>query len=341
MLTKILTSAVVVIVLVLILAVVTAPGLMPDGAALDPGVTLRVQAADVTVSGAPWQMGNEAVARARTLALSGIAFLPGSRLGDYPADYTGLVGYVWKLPQTPELSDMNEWAHALRQNYAVEIPPQMLQPGDILANDRSGSYGHAIVFAQWSDPTLWNSAQALTDRAAVRAQFEQGVPFIGYEVDRFHAPAHVMQRRYTLKMLDGAMTIQELERELHGPYYALRSNQIVGYAELLAPVSMKYTTSGSTVTARFSIINRGGAAVTLNNVAVIAYGPDAFHQGLAGAPTSFPEIKTVILQPGQVYQYQQTFTFSQVGTYLAVPHFVSNGTAQMPAQPTYFQITAH
>jgi hypothetical protein len=339
MLAKILTSAVVVIVL-LILAVVTLPGVIPDGAALDPGVTLRVQAADVTVSGAPWQMGNEAVARARTLALSGIAFLPGSRLGDYPADYTGLVGYAWQLPQTPELSDMNEWMHALRQNYAVEIPPQMLQPGDILANDRSGSYGHAIVFAQWSDPTQWTPAQALTDRAAVRAQFEQGAQFIGYEVDRFHAPAHVMQRRYTLKMLDGALTIQELERELRGPYDALRYNQIGGYAETLAPVAMKYTTSGSTVTARFSIINRGGAAVTLNNVSVIAFGPDAFHQGLAGTPTLFPEVKQISLPPGQIYAYQQTMTLPQLGTYLALARFQANGVAQMPAQPTYFQITA-
>lgn len=323
----------VVLVLILGMTVITS-------SQIDPGVTLRVQAAGVSNNNSPREMGNGFVARARTLALKNEPLLPGAALGDYPADYTGFIGYAWQLPRTPELSDPQEWTYALRTNYAVEIPHHVLQPGDILVNKRGGNFGHALVFVQWSNPGEWDAARDVSNHSVIRARFEQGVSFIAYEVDRFNYPARVQQRQYTLKLVQGAMTVWELERELRGPYDALRSNQIAGSAELVTPVRMKFTTSPSLVTAQFSIINRGGAPVTLKNIAVVAYGPDALHQGLVGTQTLFPEIKQIVLMPGQTYLYQQALTITQNGTYLALARFQVNDTLQMPAQPAYFQIVA-
>jgi hypothetical protein len=330
--------AIVVVAATLGLTVVT-PTFFSGVKQIDSGVTLRVQGAGISNEVAPSHAGNLAVARARTLATEGAPLVHDSHIGEYPADYTGLIGYAWQLPHTAELSDKQEWARALRENYAVEIPPQLLQAGDVLANDRSGDFGHALLFAQWSNPAQW-SVQDLANRAQWHTRFEQGVSFIAYEVDRFNYPARVQQRQYTLKWAQGAMTILELERDLRGPYDALRSNQIAGYVEMLAPVSVKFTHSAHTVTTHFSILNRGGAPVVLENIAVIAYGPDALHQGIAGTQTPFPQVKRIVLQPGQIYEYEQTRTVSQPGTYLALASFQSNGQAQMPLQPVYFQITA-
>lgn len=339
MFAKLAATVLVVLALMLGAAVITASGL-PDENQIDPGVTLRVQAVGISGKISPQEMGGVVVARARTLVLKNEPLLPGGRIGEYAADYTGLIGYAWQLPRTPELSDPQEWTYALRSNYAVEIPHHVLQPGDILVNKRGGNFGHALLFAQWSNPAEWNLARDNLDRNTVRAHFAQGVPFIAYEVDRFNYPARVQQRQYTLKLVDGAMTILELERDLRGPYDALRSNQIAGSAELLMPVRMKFTTSPNRVTAQFSVINRGGAPVTLKNVAVVAYGPDALHQGLAGTQTAFPEIKQIVLLPAQMYQYQQALTISQNGTYLALARFQTNDTLQIPAQPAYFQIVS-
>lgn len=333
MLAKISTVSVVVV-LVMALAVFLSPS--ADGTQLDPGVILRVQAAGIRGDESPQHLGSDAVARASAIAALDAPLFPASRIGDYPANYAGLVNYAWKLPRRAELANLDEWAYELRAMYAVEIPHHMLQPGDVLTNARAGTFGHALVFAQWSNPASW--ATFSTDRAAARDQFAQGVPFIAYEVDRFNVPARVVQRHYLLKLRDGAMTIGELDRDLTGPYFAWRNNQIAGSAEMLAPVAMKYTTSAHTVTARFSILNRGGAPVTLKNITVVSYGPDALHQGLAGTTTNFPEIAQVILQPGQVYQYQETRTFQQTGTYFALARFQVNGAAHMPAQGAYFQI---
>ncbi len=305
---------------------------------IDTGVTLRVQAAGIS-NGTPAQMGNQAVARVRSFAASDKPLTAGSTIGEYSADYMGLVGYAWQLPRSAELADANEWAHTLRQNYAVAIPHQLLQSGDVLANVRAGNFGHALLFVQWRDPSLWSPAQALTDRAKTRARFEQGVQFIAYEVDRFNYPARVAPRQYTLKFTDGAMTIAELERELHGPYEALRSNRILGYVEMLAPVAVKFTTSANTVTAHFTILNRGGMPVTLEKIGVIAYGPDALHQGLAGTQIAFPQVNHIVLQPGQTYEYAQAMTIHQQGTFLVLARFDADGVAQMPALPAYFQIT--
>lgn len=307
---------------------------------IDPGVTLRVQAAGISNKNTPREMSSAIIRRARALALKNEPLLPGASLGDYPADYTGLIGYAWQLPRTPELSDPQEWTYALRADYAIEIPHYVLQPGDILVNKRGGNFGHALVFAQWSNPAEWDTTREVSDRSVIRARFEQGVPFIAYEVDRFNYPARVQPRQYTLKLVQGAMTVWELERDLRGPYDALRSNQIAGSAELLMPVRMKFTTSPNLVTAQFSIINRGGAPVTLKNIAVVAYGPDALHQGLAGTQTLFPEIKQIVLMPGQTYHYQHALTITQNGTYLALARFQVNDTLQVPAQPAYFQIVA-
>ncbi|MBI4673874.1 MAG: hypothetical protein HY741_19685 [Chloroflexi bacterium] len=339
MVAKILTIAVVVVALIMGIAVVTSFA-APAEEQLDPGVTLRVQAAGVNVNVTPWQLGNEAVARARAIALSNAQLVSGSRIGDYPADYTGLVGYAWQLPQTAELANSEEWMRTLRAEHAAEIPHEMLQAGDILANDRSGAYGHAIVFVRWGNPAQWSDLQTLTDRANVRAQFAQGVQFVGYEVERFATPARVMERQYTLRTLQGAVTVRELDAALHGPYYALRHNKIPAYAVTLAPVTMKYTTSGNHVTARFTLLNQGGAPLTLNTVSVVAYGPDAFHQGLAGTQVEFPQVKHIVLQPGHTYVYQQSLAFQQTGTYLALARFQANGVMQIPAQPTYFQIVS-
>lgn len=339
MVAKILTITVVVSALIMGLAVITSSA-MPGGPQLDSGVIFRVQAAGVTGDTAPWQIGKEAVARAQAIALSNTQLVPGSRIGDYPADYRGLIGYAWQLPQTPGLANSEEWMPTLRAEHAAQIPHEMLQAGDILVNDRSGAFGHALVFVSWSNPAQWSDLQILTDRANVRAQFEQGVPFVAYEVDRFASPARVVERHYTLRTLDGAVTVQELDAAFHGPYYALRSNKIPAYAAAIAPVTMKYTTSGNHVAARFTLLNQGGAPVTLNAVSVIAYGPDAFHQGLGGTQFAFPEVKHIVLQPGQTYVYQQSFTFNQTGTYLALARFQANGVTHIPAQPTFFQITA-
>lgn len=339
MVAKILTITLVVSALIMGIAVITSWA-MPDGAQLDSGVIFRVQAARVTANNAPWQIGKEAVARAQTIASSNTQLVPGSRIGDYPADYAGLVGYVWQLPQSAGLANSEEWMRTLRAEHAAEIPHEMLQAGDILVNDRSGAYGHAIVFVGWSNPAQWSDLQAQTDRANVRAQFAQGVPFSGYEVDRFALPARVVERHYTLRTLQGAVTVQELDAAFHGPYYALRSNKIPAYAVAAAPVTMKYTTSGKRVAARVTLLNQGGAPVILETVSVIAYGPDAFHQGLGGTQFVFPEVKRIVLQPGQTYVYQQAFTFDQTGTYLALARFQANGALHIPAQPTFFQITA-
>lgn len=337
MIAKLAVAVMVVLVPALGLGVATS-SVFPDGNQIDPGVTLRVQAAGISNRGAPWQMGETAVARVRTFALRNEPLVSGSRIGDYPADYRGLIGYAWQLPQTTELFDPDEWSDALRRSYAVEIPHRQLQAGDVLANDRSSNFGHALLFVQWSNPGQWSTVPGEYDGTAVRAQFAQGVPFIAYELDRFNFPARVTQRQYTLKSVDGAMTIIELERGLHGPYDALRSNQIDGFAELVSPVQIKFSNSADTVTAQFTMLNRGGAPVALQNVGVIAYGPDALHRGIAGAQSQFPQIKQLILLPGQTYEYRQTLTLGSPGTYIAFPHFQANDIVQMPAQPAYFQI---
>ena len=336
MLAKLATILVVVAVLLFGTSIVSFV-VFPDAKQIDPGVTLRVQAAGISNNVAPWQMGNRAVARVRAFADKGAPLSADAFIGDYPANYMGLIGYAWQLPRTAELSDANEWAYAVRQNYAVEISHIMLQPGDILMNDRSGDYGHALVFAQWRNPTQW-TARDFTDRAQQRARFEQGVPFIAYEVERFQYPARVLPKQYTLKWSDGAMTIVELDRELHGPYDALRHNQIAGYAELFSPVSVSFKNTSNTVTTNFRLVNRGGAPIVVENISAVAYGPDALHQGVAGTPNAFPEIKRVVLQPGQIYEYQQTRTLAQAGTFLVLARFQVNGAVQMPAQPVFFQI---
>lgn len=308
---------------------------------VEPGVTIRVQSAVVEHGIAPRERGSDVVQRVRELASRTTPlFSPPGRYA-YSADYTGLVGYAWELPKTAELANPLEWSHVLVTKYGVEIPYEMLRPGDVLANLRSGEYGHAIVFARWSNPEEWTSGDDLTDRAFVRAKFESGARFVGYQVDRVAAPSRVVERIYTLRTINGATTIQELDKTLYGPYTALRNNRIPGYADLVNGVFVfSKVKTGLKTPAQYVLVNRGGTPVRLRKITVAVYGPNADQLGLAADEVLFPEMKELVLAPGQVYEYRQFATLERAGSYVALPRFEVNGVLQSPLQPAYFQVVA-
>ena len=333
MIAKFLSTAVVVLALVTGLTFFLSSQQMTNGL----GVTQNVKAAGVTFESVPWQMGKDAVARGETLVKRNTTLLPGTRIGDYAADYTGFVGHIWQLPLAPELADTAEWSHLLRTKYGVEVPYQTLQAGDILINPRGEEHGQAVVFVRWSDAKLWNSALEVNDQQFVRDQLQSGIKFVGYELDRFSNPVRVVERTYTLKNVRGAVTIVELEEKLAGPYYALRNKRIAGYVELFEQIQvLERVKAGSQGLAQFAIINRGGTPLTVV-ITAVAYGPDAEHQGIAGTATVFPNV-TRVLQPGEVYEYGKTTKFDQAGTYLVLPSFEINGSVQQPIQPARFQV---
>lgn len=339
MIAKIITSALVVLVVGMGLAVTSAGGITAGGKQIDPGVALNVEAAGVTVAVSPSQMGADAAERVKGLLL--VNNLPDGRIGAYTADYTGLVGYAWQLPLTPELANRALWSRELRTHYAVEIPYQMLQPGDILANVRSGEYGHAVVFERWENQSLWGAVENLTDAEFVSQQLQKGIPFFAFELNSAAMPGQVVERKLTLQEQKGAITVSEMDSTLAGPYYALRYNAIPGYVQLSGKINvLSHVMVGTYGVAQFTLVNRGGTAVKLNHVTAVVYGPDAAQQGLAGTQTMFPEVKEIVLAPGQAYDYNQTFQFDQPGTFLALPRFQVNGVLQMPPQIASFEVVS-
>lgn len=332
MIAKLFTGAVAIVVLGLGLA-------FTSGGQGTPGVTLNVEAAGVTAPDVPSKMGMDAAARAQ--ALAAFKALPDARIGAYAADYTGLVGYAWQLPLTPELTNRTLWSRELRTNYAVEIPYRMLEPGDILANLRTGDYGQAVVFERWENQAVWGAVESVSDPALFDAQLEKGVPFFGYAVDRVSVPVRVMEHKLTLKSVRGAITVSEADNMLAGPYYALRYNRIPGYVQLSGKMNvLSRVMAGTRGVAQYTLVNRGGAPVKLSNLTVQVYGPNAAEQGLAGTQTLFPEVKEIVLAPGQVYEYSQTLLLEQPGTFLALPRFQANGVVQVPPQLASFQVVA-
>ena len=148
----------------------------------------------------------------------------------------------------------------------------MLQAGDILANLRSGTFGHAILFDRWTDAEQWNDTAQLSHRDWVRARFQTGVPFVGEEVDRFAAPPRAVVKTYTLQWINGAITVRELNERLEGPYYALRDNRIDGYVATLNGVRLPFKTAvGAQTVAQMVVANRGGTAVIIQKLSVVLW----------------------------------------------------------------------
>lgn len=318
----------------------TQPGLVGNlnQRVVDSGVVLRVQGADVPQKLEPWELGADAAARARALTASGEPILPNSTLGGYAPNYAGLVGYAWNLPHTPALDDLNQWAAELRMNYAAEIPYVALQSGDILLNRRAGAFGHAVVFDHWQDPQLARLPD-VSDRVTVTRFFENGLRFVASEVDSSTVPSRAVTRTFTLRIRDGAYTIPELDGRLQGPYFAMRSNRIPGYVATVSGVrAASQVQAGRAVAARMVLVNRGGQAVTLNHLTAIAYGPDALQQGVAAAAFLYPQLGSVTLQPGQLYEYKQSAVFNRAGSYVLMPRFEVNGQLYLPLEPTYISI---
>jgi hypothetical protein len=148
-------------------------------------------------------------------------------------------------------------------------------------------------------------------------------------------------RTYTLRAQNGAVTIAELDNLLPGPYYALRSNRIPGYAATLDGVHIaSQLSTGQSASARFVLANRGGSAITLRRISAIVYGPNALQQGVGGATMIFPEVNDIVLQPGELYEYNQVHTMTAAGSYLALPRFEVNGALSLPLEPAFFQVRA-
>jgi hypothetical protein len=320
-----------------------APGTQVNGARIiEPGILLRVEGMGAAPKTDPLQMSADELRRARAVAESGVPLLPNSLIGGYPGNYLGYVGYVWQLPHLAELEDAAVWSQTLRARYAVEIPHAMLQSGDILVNQRSGAYGHAVVFERWLDTETWSDAELLSSPARVQQQFARGAQFQGFEVDRTVSPARVISRSYTLQSVAGAITIRELEGTLTGPYTALRNNRMSGNAVILKTVRVEPLGKvGSKIPARYILLNQGGMPIRLNKLTVLAYGPSAPEQGLAATKYDFGEVNGIVLQPGQIYEYSQATSFREAGTYVALPRFEVDGVMRMPLTPSYFQVRAN
>lgn len=337
MLAKILTSAVV------LLSVAGVSVVLPGGALLNAqpfsGTVQSVQAAGDTVPVTAPQNGANAVRRVQGLSLRSDGSLDMGQFGDYPPNYTGLVGYAWQLPAKPELSDYDAWSRELRLHYAAEIPYAMLEPGDILANGRAGDFGEAIIFEKWEDPGLWGSVIDPTDRRSVDAELKQGVKFVGYEMERWSSSVRVVEKHLMLQEEQGAITIKDLEQKTAGPYFALRDQRLPGFVSMMGGMqALAQVKRGMPAYVQFSIVNRGGSPARVSDLTAVAFGPDAEQQGLASPQTNFKSIKEIVLQPGQVYRFGSTLRLSQPGTYFALPSFRVNGIMQVPMEPASFRI---
>jgi hypothetical protein len=54
----------------------------------------------------------------------------------------------------------------------------------------------------------------------------------------------------------------------------------------------------------------------------------------------FPEVNDIVLQPGELYEYNQVHTMTAAGSYLALPRFEVNGALSLPLEPAFFQVRA-
>lgn len=262
-----------------------------------------------------------------------------ARYEGYPADDAGFISFVWQLPPTVALNDELDWSSAAREQLAVAIPPHMLRPGDVLTNWRAGEFGHALLFVRWGDPDQWADSRDLTDEDYVRAEFEDGIQVVVYEMTRTQARPRAVASIYTLQVLNGALTIKELDPALRGPYYAVRNRQDKAQVRFLTPITFTGAFRvGGVVKAQFIIANQGGQIVQLRELGAAVFGPDDGQLGLQAPRLNFPVEKDVTLQPGQLHLYEQTLLVKQPGHYLVLPTYKFGETNAMPLQPVGFTV---
>jgi hypothetical protein len=116
----------------------------------------------------------------------------------YRADCSGFISYTWGLPQPgPDTTSL------VSGGYAIEIPIDLLQMGDVLNNKRVGSDGHIVLFAEWL-----NSERTL---------------FRGFDLNTY--PGYVSEKTFTLVLYEDGWTIAELDPWADGPYSAMRQVQ--------------------------------------------------------------------------------------------------------------------
>lgn len=338
MLTKILTSAFVIFgSIVGMTAVSPAVGTLASSAAVTVNVP-PVEAAPANEAVAPSQMGANAVARAHALAVNSTTNLTSALIAPHAFNYTGFVGYVWKLPVNLE-QDYMGWSQEVRMHQAVEISSALLEPGDVLANGRGGDFGQAIVFEKWEDVNFWRNVVDPTDPQAVNAEFASGVKFVAFVMTGAMGDRHVQEKHLTLRVMHGAISIQELEQAAVGPYFALRNKGIKGFVTVLdSPIVLNRVKAGSHAYVEYSIINRGGSPVQVSQMGAVAYGPDADAQGLASMQTNFQVAPNLTLEPGEVHTYKQELTLSQAGEYFVLPKFQVDGVMQVPMEKANFQV---
>lgn len=80
--------------------------------------------------------------------------------------------------------------------------------------------------------------------------------------------------------------------------------------------------SGETVSAEFTIRNRGQVPYTFKQIGVAARGPKCYNLG-CGPVVDFPLDRNITLQPGQAYTYKQQRTFTGNGDYFAQLAFLA------------------
>lgn len=113
----------------------------------------------------------------------------------YRTDCSGFISYVWNLPQPgPDTTSF------VSSGYAVDIPIEILAPGDALNNKRAGAAGHVVLFVEWLN----------SERTIFRA----------YDLNT--NPGFVSEKTFTLVRYEDGWTIQELDLWAEGPYYAMR-----------------------------------------------------------------------------------------------------------------------
>lgn len=127
----------------------------------------------------------------------------------YRPDCSGFISYAWQLQKDgkPFSFDTVE----LGKKWTVKIPFEDLQAGDIINNNKSGNFGHVVMFVSWRDDnhTQFNAYEENADPNG----------------DGNYNDGRAIQSIRTLdldKMSEDGYPIKEFIGGADGPFYAQR-----------------------------------------------------------------------------------------------------------------------
>jgi len=166
---------------------------------------IATKAADVFATLVASQIRDAIIRRANSWVVAQVPYNQEDTHDDYRTDCSGFVSYAWQLQENGH--PVSPDTVALGQYWTIDISFKELQSGDIVNNEKSGDYGHVVIFSRWLDDS--------------HSKFE------AYEENWSMGKAIIST--LTLIVLDNGQYIIE-EFELYtaakGPYYAQKSKTV-------------------------------------------------------------------------------------------------------------------